>query len=156
MLNGAVLLPMRDRTYVSGSVPLLFQIQNKEDRGMNDGYDVFLCRRENSAFGNNEMNDQTIEPEKEVPEEDRFIQLLKRKMEECGAEEGLTIEQTEERMLTKDCLLTPRDVAWFLQIPVLEVKDLLRKGKLSGQRFGKAWRIHRDNLIKYLDQSREK
>jgi excisionase family DNA binding protein len=122
---------------------------------MNDVYDMFLSRGDNSAFGENEMNAQTVKPEKEGSEEDRFIQLLKRKMEECGAEEGRSIEQTEEKMLTKDCLLTPKDVAWFLQIPVSEVKDLLREGKLIGQRFGRAWRIHRDNLIKYLDQSRE-
>ena len=44
-------------------------------------------------------------------------------------------------------LLTVADVAWLLKIHPNTVYRMIRDGRLSAFKIGRAWRIHRENLL---------
>ncbi len=48
-------------------------------------------------------------------------------------------------------LLTPRQVADFLQVDFRTVYHLLRSGKLSGVKVGRVWRIRPVDIEEYLE-----
>ncbi|MEM3485656.1 MAG: cold shock domain-containing protein [Candidatus Methanomethyliaceae archaeon] len=49
-------------------------------------------------------------------------------------------------------ILTPEQVAEYLQLPVDIVLSYLERGKIPGARFGNTWRIRRVTLDRWLDQ----
>jgi excisionase family DNA binding protein len=52
--------------------------------------------------------------------------------------------------LTRRDVLTARDVAEFLRIPVSTVYDLARRGVLPAHRVGRAWRFLRQEIEEWL------
>jgi excisionase family DNA binding protein len=54
------------------------------------------------------------------------------------------------RTLTRDEVLTAREVADLLRMPVSTVYELARRGELPASRFGKTWRFLRPRLESLL------
>ena len=48
-------------------------------------------------------------------------------------------------------MLSPDEVAEFLDISLSTVKRMLYDGKLKGQKFGRQWRISRDDLKAFYE-----
>jgi excisionase family DNA binding protein len=54
------------------------------------------------------------------------------------------------RPLTRADVLTAKEVADFLHMPVSTVYDLARRGMLPAHRIGRAWRFVRQELEEWL------
>jgi excisionase family DNA binding protein len=52
--------------------------------------------------------------------------------------------------LTRTDVLTAREVADFLRLPLSTVYDLARRGVLPGHRVGRAWRFVRQEIEQWL------
>lgn len=50
-------------------------------------------------------------------------------------------------------LLTPEEVADYLSIAQKTVKDYLRDGKIRGIKIGRAWRVRREDLERFLEDN---
>lgn len=53
-------------------------------------------------------------------------------------------------MVEKDALLTPKEVAEYLKVPVETVWRWCRKGTLPAVKIGKYWRIPGDELSSFI------
>ena len=56
----------------------------------------------------------------------------------------------ESRFLTRDGVMTAREVAELLRMPTSTVYDLARKGVLPASRLGRTWRFLRPRLEEML------
>lgn len=50
-------------------------------------------------------------------------------------------------------VMTVEQVAQFLQLPEVTVRQLLRERKLPGRKVGRAWRVLRSELIAWLKET---
>lgn len=57
------------------------------------------------------------------------------------------------RPLTRDDVLTAREVGALLHLPGSSVYDLARRGAIPGHRVGRAWRFIRDEIEEWLRAS---
>lgn len=53
-------------------------------------------------------------------------------------------------------LLTPAEVAEYLQLAEKTVKDMLRAGRLRGVKVGSFWRVRREDLEQYINDHMNK
>jgi excisionase family DNA binding protein len=58
-----------------------------------------------------------------------------------------------DRPLTRDDVMTAREVGVLLHLPGSSVYDLARRGALPGHRVGRAWRFIRDEIELWLRAS---
>jgi excisionase family DNA binding protein len=57
---------------------------------------------------------------------------------------------TRRRGLTKDEVMTAREVSDLLKMPVSTVYELARRGEIPARRFGRTWRFLRPRLEELL------
>jgi excisionase family DNA binding protein len=61
----------------------------------------------------------------------------------------------EKRPMTPADILTVREAAAFLSLNPQSVYDLLRRGKLPGNKIGGSWRLSRSRLVAMINGDRD-